>query len=362
MRGEVEEQGELWYVGSAEDLVPQEHPLRPIKRLADAELKRLSPVFDGMYKITGRPSVPPERLLKGCLLIALFSLRGENHLCEQLNYNFLFRWFLDMQPSERPWNSSTFAKNKERLLKADVARRFFEAIVTQARGAKLLSHEHFTVDGTLIDAWASQKSFRKKDGPAEPPASGESDGRNSDVDFKGEKRSNETHQSTTDPEARLMRKGFGKEAKLCFGVHVLMENRNGLCVDIATAQATGTFECEQALLQVRRQKARGVPIKTVGADKGYDQHRFVEGLREAGVTPHVAAKDKCSVLDQRTTRHAGYRVSQRIRKRVEEIFGWMKTVGGFRKTRYKGVTRTGLWAYFVASAYNLVRLSKLLTA
>jgi IS5 family transposase len=286
----------------------------------------------------------------------LFSVRSERQMCEQLNYNFMFRWFLDMTVNEAVFDDSVFAKNKERLLKADVAKTFFNGIVQQARDGGLLSQDHFTVDGTLIDAWASQKSFQKKDKPDDdiPP-----DSRNEDVDFKGEKRSNQTHESKTDPEAQLARKGFGKEARMSFSAHVLMENRNGMCVDISVARANGTAECEEALKLIQREKKRGSRVKTLGADKGYDNQTFVPAVKAENVTPHVAAK-KYTAMDPRTLRSKGYAISQRCRKKVEEIFGWMKTVGGFRKTRYKGVARTGLCAYLVGAAYNLVRMSKLM--
>jgi hypothetical protein len=270
----------------------------------------------------------------------------------------MFRWFLDMTVNEGVFNDSVFAKNKERLLKADVARAFFHGIVQQARDGGLLSKDHFTVDGTLIDAWASQKSFQKKDKPDDdaPP---DDLSRNPDVDFKGEKRSNQTHASTTDPESKLARKGFGKEAKLSFSAHVLMENRNGMCVDLAVAEANGTAECVEALKLVQREKERGSRVKTLGADKNYDNKKFVPALKAENVTPHVAAK-KFTAMDPRTLRSTSYQISQRCRKKVEEIFGWMKTVGCFRKTRYKGVARTGLCAYLVGAAYNLVRMSKLM--
>lgn len=363
MRGEVNRQQVMMFSLTTEQMVPPDHPLRAIKRMADQELDRLSPVFDQMYASEGRPSIPPERLLKGCLLIALYSIRSERQLCEQLHYNFLLRWFVDMNTEEPVFDASTFAKNKQRLLKADVARLFFQGIVRQAKDAHLLSAEHFSVDGTLIEAWASMKSFQKKDAPDDdtndPPSEG---GRNAEVDFKGEKRSNTTHASTTDPEAKLIRKGIGKEAKLCFQAQVLMENRNGLCVDISVGQATGKSEVELALSQVEQAKDAGFRPKTVGGDKGFDQKPFVKKLRELGATPHVAAKEKGSALDGRTTRHAGYTVSQRIRKRIETIFGWMKTIGNFRKTRYKGVERTGLCGYLTAAAYNMVRMSNLIKA
>ena len=360
MRGEQEQQQVMMFVVCPEEMIPKDHPIRIIKKLADLELKRLSPVFDMMYSKDGRPSIPPERLLKAALLMALFSVRSERQVCEQLNYNFMFRWFLDMTVNEPVFNDSVFAKNKERLLKADVAGAFFNGIVQQARDEGVLSKDHFTVDGTLIEAWASLKSFQKKDKP-DDEGSPDAGSRNAEVDFKGEKRSNQTHESTTDPEAKLAKKGPAKEARMAFSAHVLMENRNGLCVDISVAAANGTAECTEALKLVLREKERGGRIKTLGADKGYDNKTFVPGVKAKQITPHVAAK-KHTAMDARTLKSKSYQISQRCRKKVEEIFGWMKTVGGFRKTRYKGIARTGLCAYIVGAAYNLVRLSKLMAA
>jgi transposase len=358
MRGEQDQQQCMMFVICPEEMIPEGHPIRMIKKLADRELTRLSPLFDTTYSKEGRPSVPPERLLKAALLMALFSIRSERQICEQLRYNFMFRWFLDMTVNDEVFADSVFAKNKERLLKADVAKEFFNGIVLQAGDGGLLSQDHFTVDGTLIEAWASLKSFQKKDKPDDDTPC-DSVSRNEDVDFKGETRSNQTHESKTDPEAKLARKGFGKEARMSFSAHVLMENRNGMCVDISVAEANGTAECEEALELIQREKARGSRVKTLAADKGYDNKKFVPALKQEGVTPHVAAK-KYTAMDARTLRSKGYAVSQRCRKKVEEIFGWMKTVGGFRKTRYKGVARTGLCAYLVGAAYNLVRMSKLM--
>lgn len=362
MRGEVEQQRTMLSVVSAEHRIPADHPLRRIKGLADAELTRLSPVFDRMYAERGRPSVPPERLLKACLLIALYSIRSERQLCEQLQYNLLFQWFLDLDLHAAAFDASTFAKNKERLLRADVARLFFEGVVQQAKAARLLSAEHFTVDGTLIDAWASVKSFRPKDERPEdrPPSD---DPGNPTVNFHGERRSNATHASITDSDALLARKGDGKEAKLAFAGHVLMENRHGLCVDILVTRATGTAEREAALTMVRRQRANGFRPQTLGADKGFDTADFVTAVRAAGITPHIAPNittRRDSNLDWRTLRHVGYRLSQRCRKKIEEIFGWGKTIGGLRKTRYRGVERTGFWAYVVGAAYDLLRMAKLM--
>jgi transposase len=362
MRGEAPRQASMLSIIAPEQRVPHNHPIRRIKAMAEEVLARLSPTFDEMYSTAGRPSIPPERLLKSCLLIALFTIRSERQLCEQLGYNLLFRWFLDMSMEEEVFNPSTFAKNKERLLEAEVAKRFFEEVVAQARAARLMSPDHFTVDGTLIEAWASLKSFRPKD---EKPQSGKppDDPGNPTVDFHGEKRGNQTHESKTDPEARLAKRGKGKEAKLAYSAHVLMENRNGLCANIHLVEATGTAEPEQALAMVKKERDEGRQPKTLGADKGYDTAALVEELRREGVTPHIAQNvsgRRGSNVDGRTTRHEGYGLSQRCRKKVEEIFGWMKTVGGFRKTRYRGKRRTGLWAYLVAAAYNMVRMSKLL--
>jgi transposase len=362
MRGDVKKQATMLSLVGPEQRVPGDHPLRRIKKLADAQLEKLSPVLTAMYAPMGRPSIPPETLLKACLLIALYSVRSERQFCERLDYDLLFRFFLDMGLEEASFDASTFAKNKERLLKAEVARLFFEAVVERARQERLMSQEHFTVDGTLIEAWASLKSFKKKDGTdaKKPPPD---DPGNPTVNFHGEKRSNSTHESKTDPEARLARKGKGKEAKLSFAGHVLMENRHGLIADVSLSQADGYAEREQALRMIRRQKAAGVPVSTVGGDKGYDTADFVQALRAQGVTPHVAQNitaQRDSNIDGRTVRHPGYAVSQRIRKRVEEIFGWAKTVAGLRKARYRGQRRVGLQMHFAAAAYNLVRMAKLM--
>jgi transposase len=343
-----------------ETRVPPDHPLRVIKELADQALKKLSPDLERMYAQVGRPSIPPERLLKSSLLIALFSVRSERAFCEQLNYDLLFRWFLDMNLIEPSFDATTFTKNRERLLKHQVGQALFDEVVLSADRQGLLSDEHFTVDGTLIEAAASLKSFRSRDG--DPPDTTDDDPGNPWVDFRGEKRSNATHESTTDPEARLLRKGKGKEAKLVFMAHALMENRNGMLVDFQTTQATGTAERDTVPVLVDQAKERGFHPKTMGGDKNYDTRDCVAALRRRGITPHVAqnTKNRSSAIDGRTTRHAGYAISQRIRKRVEEIFGWMKTVGGFRRTRYRGLDRTGLAGYLVATAYNLVRMAKLL--
>jgi transposase len=342
-----------------ETRIPLDHPLRTIKRLADEALLELSPVFDAMYEADGRPSIPPERLLKASLLISLYSVRSERAFCEELEYHLLFRWFLDMDLVEPSFDASTFSKNRRRLLKHQVARRFFDRVVLAADQRGLLSDEHFTVDGTLIEAAASLKSFRPKDEPPsqDPP----DDAGNPTVNFHGERRRNATHQSTTDPEARLFRKGAGKEAHLAYLGHALMENRNGLLVDFQLTTATGTAEREAAVELVDAASWRGFRPRTLGADKNYDTSACVAELRQRQVTPHVAqnTSGRRSAIDGRTTRHPGYDVSQRIRKRVEEIFGWMKTVGGFRRTRYRGLERTALAGYLVAAAYNLVRIARL---
>lgn len=360
MRGKDAKQSSMLCLMSPEGMVPERHPARRIKKMADECLARMSRTFDAMYAATGRPSIPPERLLKSSLLMALYSVRSERQFCEQLRYNLLFRWFLDMDMVEPTFDATTFTKNRERLLAHDVAGEFFRAVVDQARKAHLMSSEHFTVDGTLIEAWASLKSFKKKDAKDDdtPPPD---DPGNPTVNFHGEKRSNETHASTTDPEAKLARKGRGKEAKLAYSAHALMENRNGLLVEFRVAEANGRAEREVALEMLDEHKTVRGPA-TVGADKGYDTHDFVAECREINVVPHVTQvinEHRGSAIDGRTTRHPGYAISQRIRKRVEEIFGWAKTVGGFRRTRFRGRRRTQLAAYFVAAAYNLVRIARL---
>lgn len=379
MRGETSNQTAMIVLRSPEQMVPKDHPLRGVKRLADAALREMSEQFDGMYADRGRQSVPPEMLLKGSLLIAFYSLRGERMLCEQLGYNLLFRWFLDMDMTCEPFDHSTFSKNRERLMRHDIAGEFFRRIVEQAREAGLVSSEHFTVDGTLIEAWASLKSFKPKEEARKKRnrrkaerrkdrggKGGGAGGSNPTVNFHGEKRGNETHESTTDPEARLARKAAGQTAKLSFSAHALMENRNGLLLDLRIDQADGTAEREVALLMLAQLAMELPPTTriTVGADKGYDTKEFVELCRSMGVTPHVAQNttNRSSAIDGRTTRHSGYSVSQRIRKRIEEIFGWSKTVGGFRQSRFKGKRRTQLGAYFTGAAYNLIRMTRLLPA
>lgn len=363
MRGTDEKQASMFSLVSPERRVPADHPLRRVKAMADEILAGLSQTFDAMYSSVGRPSIPPERLLKSQVLMALYTVRSDRHFCEQLDYNLLFRWFLDMNVDEPTFDASSFSRNRDRLLEHDVARKFFAAVVAQARASHLMSHDHFTVDGTLIDAWASLKSFRKKDEkPSDRPPP--DDPGNPTVNFHGEKRSNETHASTTDPESRLARKG-GKETKLSYSAHALMENRNGLIVDFRVEEANGFAERTTALEMLHDNVLKERRV-TVAGDKGYDTRGFVEDCRAMGVTPHVAQNivvgkksNRGSAIDDRTTRHGGYAVSQRKRKLVEEIFGWMKTVGNFRKTRFKGKKRTQLAAYFVAAAYNLLRVARL---
>ena len=361
MRGEKQPQITMLSLQQPGDLVPKDHPLREVKRLADVALRVLSPTFDKIYSKGGRPSAPPERLLKASLLMAFFTVRSERLFCEQLGYNMLFRWFLDMDNAEKPFDHSTFSQNRERLLEHDVAGEFFRAIVEEAKNAGLMSDDHFTVDGTLIEAWASLKSFKKKDDgnsdDSKKGGGGPGGPSNPDVNFRGEKRRNDTHQSTTDPESKLARKGNGKEAKLSFCGNALMENRNGLIADVLVVPATGLAEREAALAMLDRTLV-GTKRITLGGDKGYDVESFIGDLRDRNVTPHIAAKDN-SRLDQRTLRHESYRISQVVRKRVEEIFGWCKTVGNFRRTRYKGVDRTQQAAFMVGAAFNLVRMANL---
>jgi transposase len=361
MRGANTKQSSMLMLMSPEARVPAEHPLRAIKKLADKALAGLSPVFDAMYAGTGRPSIPPERLLKATLLMALYTVRSERQFCEQLDYNLLFRWFLDMDMVEESFVPTVFTKNRDRLLAHDVAGQFFRAIVAQAKSAKLMSSEHFTVDGTLIESWASLKSFKKKGEDNKTPPD---DPGNPTVSFHGEKRSNETHESTTDPDSRLARKGKGKEAKLSYSAHALMENRNGLIVDLQVDLADGRAERRTAI-EMLDANVPGKHRVTLGADKGYDTRDFVAACRDRNVTPHVAqniSERRRSMIDARTTKPTGYSVSQRIRKRVEEIFGWMKTVGNFRRTRYVGLGANQTAAYMLAAAFNLLRVAKLAEA
>ena len=356
MRGHIDPQAMMFSYLSPESRVPADHPLRSIKAHADKVLKSMSRDFDELYALEGRPSIAPERLLKGSILIALYSLRSERMLCEMLDYNLLFRWFLDMSMDEPTLDQSRFSRFRERLVASDCALSFFDAVVREARGQGLLSDEHFTVDGTLIEAWASAKSFRRKDGP--PSHNGPDD--QGMVDFKGQRRSNATHSSRTDPDAQLKRKGAGKESKLCFGAHALMENRNGLCVDIKVTPALHT-ETAAAQEILKRQRRKRVRPRSLGADKNYHVKAFVAYLRSNKIAPHIALIEgrRTPGLDARTTRHLGYAVSQQKRKRVEEIFGWMKTYGGLRKTMMRGIERVRVHAWLVAAAYNLLRISRL---
>lgn len=344
---------------SPEQRVPSDHPLRAVRQITDTVLKQLSQLFSGMYAKVGRCSIPPEKLLRALLLQVLYTVRSERMLMEQLQYNLLFRWFVGLNMDEPVWDVTVFTKNRERLLNADVAKQFFQLVVDQARNLNLMSEEHFTVDGTLLEACASLKSFKKIDGDPEPPPD---DPGNPTVDFHGEKRSNQTHESTTDADALLAKKGAGKEAKLSYSGHVMMENRNGLVTEVEVLQAHGTAERDAALMMME-----GIPGDqpvTVGADKGYDTQDFVAEARNMNVTPHVAQNNKArkSAIDGRTTRHPGYLISQQKRKRVEEIFGWMKTVGGMRKLRHRGLQLVGWMFTLAAAAYNIVRIRNLATA
>jgi len=361
MRGEQDSQVELLTTTSPGKGVPATHPIREIKRLADQALAKLDSTFDTMYSSIGRPSIPPERLLKAQLLIALYSVRSERQFCERLDYDLLFRFFLDMNLDDPSWDATTFTKNRDRLVEHEVARQFFEEIVRQGKKAGLMSAEHFTVDGTLIEAWASLKSFRKKGEKPEdrPPPD---DRGNPTVNFHGEKRSNATHESTTDPEARLARKGNGKESKLSYSGHVLMENRNGLCVDLRVAPATGYAERDEALEMLRRLRRRGYEPKTLGGDKGYCLGEFPQKVLDLGIEPHLAVPDNAPARSpaRRFVRSEGYKTSQVIRKRVEEIFGWGKSVAGLRRTKLKGRRKTWDAGYLIMAAYNLTRMIRLL--
>jgi transposase len=352
MRGDDQQSGHLFSYLSPEQRVPADHPLRAIRQMTDEALRQLSPQFEAIYATSGRPSVPPEQLLRALLLQALYTVRSERLLVEQLEYNLLFRWFVGLGMDDAVWTPTTFTKNRERLLAGDIARQFFAAVLAQARGRRLLSDEHFTVDGTLLDAWAGQKSFTRKDGTSPGPS--DDDPGNPTVNFRGERRSNTTHQSTTDPDSRLAKTSAGTAATLAYLGEVLMDNRHGLVVDACVRHATGTAEREAATALL----AAVPPGGTVGADKLYDTEAWVATTRQQGITPHVAQKRR-SAIDRRTTRHPGYALSQRVRKRVEEIFGWMKTVGGLRQLRHRGRDRVAWHFLFVAAAYNLVRLRNL---
>jgi transposase len=343
---------------SPERRVPKDHPLRLIREMVDWALKELSPRFEAIYSRVGRPSIPPEKLLRALLLQILYTIRSERLLMEQLDYNLLFRWFVGLEMDDAVWDATVFTKNRQRLLDGEIAGEFFNKVLSQARAKKLLSDEHFSVDGTLIEAWASQKSFRPKDGDG-ARGGGADSGRNAEADFHGHRRKNDTHASTSDPEAKLYKKSTGAEAKLTFMGHVLMENRNGLVVNARLTEASGYAERDAALEMVAELPEGG--RITLGADKGFDEAGFIDALRASGVTPHVSQK-KTSALDGRTTRHRGYELSLRARKRIEEIFGWMKTIGVMRKTRHRGKRRVGWMFTLTAAAYNLIRMRNLALA
>jgi len=365
VRGGDNRTGELFSYVDLEARVRRNHPLRAIREIVNEALATLEREFAALYSPLGRPSIPPEKLLRAMLLQAFYSIRSERLLMERLEYDLLFRWFVGIGVDDPAWDHSVFSKNRDRLLEGDIAAKFLAAVLARPRVKRLLSSDHFSVDGTLIEAWASMKSVKPKDGPSsdhgEPPAQG--GGRNPEADFHGQKRSNETHASTTDADARLYRKGKGKEAKLCFMGHGLMENRHGLLVDACLTLADGHAERVAALHMIEPHADRPRAV-TLGADKAYDAADFVNELRSMRVTPHVAqnTRGRRSAIDGRTTRHSGYGVSQRIRKRIEEAFGWIKIVAGQDKTKFRGRDRVG-WAFtFSAAAYNLVRLPKLLVA
>jgi transposase len=359
MRGDDTICGSFFSYIDLEDRVRADHPLRPIREIANTALAALSGDFAALYSGMGRPSVPPEKLLRSMLLQAFYSVRSERQLMERIEFDLLFRWFVGIGIDDPVWDHSAFTKNRDRLLEGEIAAKFLDAVLSQPRVKRLLSNEHFSVDGTLIQAWASMKSFKPKQPPADD---GRRDGgRNAPTDFRGQKRSNETHRSTTDPDARLYRKGPGMEARLCFIGHGLMENRSGLIVDARLTRVSGHAERLAALDMVQHVADRPCAV-TLGADRGYDAADFVEELRGMNVRPHVAqnVSGRRSAIDKRTTRHPGYSTSQRIRKRIEEAFGWIKGVGGLRQTKLRGLAKVD-WAFtFVAAAYNLVRLPKLI--
>ena len=360
MRGADKQQADMFSYLSPESRVSKNHPLRAIRTMADQALEEMSPLFDALYATMGRPSIPPEKLLRAQLIQMLYSVRSERLLMEEIDYSILFRWFVGMNMDEAVWDVTVFTKNRDRLLDGDVAREFLLQVVSQAQAQDLTSDEHFTVDGTLVEAWASLKSFQPKDQKGAPPPD---DPGNPTVNFHGEKRSNQTHVSTTDPDARLARKGSGKEAKLSYNSNLLVENRNGLILDTETWEATGTAERDAALAML--EKIPGTEPVTVGADKAYDTKDFVAECRNLHVTPHVAQNDKRpggSAIDARTTRHAGYGVSQQKRKRIEECFGWLKTIALMRKVRHRGIFKVGWVFTFAAAAYNLVRMRNLLAS
>jgi transposase len=359
MRGAQDPQLAMLTSLSTEELIPPDHPIRRIRVVVDAVLAELDDVFDAMYASGGRRSVPPETLLKSTVLMAMYSIRSERAFCERLNYDLLFKWFLDMRIDQPAFDATTFTKNRQRLLEHEVADEFFAAVVRQAKLRRYISSDHFSVDGTLLQAWASHKSFKPKDGPPAPP-SDPSGGRNNEVQWHGQKRSNETHASTTDPEARLYRKSHNTAATLCYSGHLLMEHRNALIVDAELTTADGYAERATALEMLRRLPT-SARRRTVAGDKGYDTRGFIADARGLGFTPHVAQNTtrQRSAIDGRTTRHAGHAISMRIRKRIEEPFGWIKTIGGGRKLRYIGRERNRWWFKFTAAVYNLIRITAL---
>jgi transposase len=360
MRGSDGRSGSLFSYVDLEARVPRGHPLRSIRQIANGALSDLSGDFAAMYARLGRPSIAPEKLLRASLLQAFYSVRSERQLMERLEFDLLFRWFVGLGIDDPVWDHSVFSKNRDRLLEGEIAAKFLAAVLAQPNVKQLLSSDHFSVDGTLVEAWASMKSLKPRDGGggSEPPAGV---GRNAEVDFRGEKRGNDTHVSTSDPDALLYRKGAGMEAKLCFIGHALMENRHGLLIDTRLTRVSGHAERLAALDMIASRADRPQAI-TLGGDKGFDAADFVMELREINVTPHIARNtSRRSAIDVRTTRHPGYAISQRIRKRIEEGFGWMKTVAGLRKTKYRGLDKVGWTFTFAAAAYNLIRLPKLMT-
>lgn len=358
MRGPVERQGKMLMGVTAEDFIPSDHPIRRVRTIVDEVLVALSPQLTAMYARDGRHSVPPEHLVKATLLMALYSIRSERQFCERLQYDLLFKWFLGLNITDPAFDHSSFSKNRKRLLEHELAEGLLGEVVREARRRRLISEDHFSVDGTLLQAWASQKSVRPRGEQGRPTGGGS--GRNPAVDFHGQQRTNETHGSTTDPEAMLARKARGQEARLSYAGHILMENRNGLILDLLVTQATGTAEREAALVMLDRRRLARTRV-TLAADKGYDTRAFVEELRQREVTPHLAQNTsrRRSAIDGRTTRHPGYALSQRVRKRIEECFGWMKTTGGGRKLRYIGRAKNQLWATLTAVALNLVRMANI---
>jgi transposase len=356
VRGTPERQMAMLTTLNPGDLIPADHPIRRIRVVVDAVLGELDEEFDSMYASKGRPSVPPEQLLKATVLMAMYSIRSERAFCERLNYDLLFKWFLDLPIDGRAFDATTFSKNRRRLLDHEIADRFFAVVVAQAKLRRYVSSDHFSVDGTLLEAWASQKSFQPKDGPPGPPPPG----RNAEVSFRGQRRANATHGSTTDPEARMARKSTGTAAKLSYTGHLLMEHRNALLVDIELSEATGYAERDTALEMLGRLPATK-RRRTLAGDKGYDTKDFVAELRDRGITPHLAPNTtrQRSTIDGRTTRHPGHATSQRIRKRIEEPFGWIKTIAGGRKLRYIGRQRNRAWFLMTAAVYNIIRITAL---